>query len=370
MEAVPRGEEREGVLATIAEVARYAGVGVATVSRVLNGSPAVRDQTRQRVLVAIDDLGYAPNAAARALSTGRTLAIGVIAPFFTRPSVMERLRGVSHVLASAGYQLVLFDVERPGQDWGSFRTLPTGLDGLLSISLCPPAADLARYAAAGMPVVLVDHPHESLPSVHTDDVAGGRLATEHLLGLGHRRIGFVGDFEHNYHGFTSSAMRRAGYQQALTAAGLEIAPELVRRAAHGREPAAELARELLGSHEPPTAIFAVSDTQAMGVLEAAEELGVHVPGDLSVIGYDDIELARYAGLTTVAQPLEESGERGAELLLAALEGAATVGRQLPVELVVRSTTRQSGSGRSARRSTVRGKERRRKVRQDGERVRS
>ena len=165
------------------------------------------------MLDAIDELGYAPNPAARALSTGRTLAIGVVAPFFTRPSVMERLRGVSHVLAAAGYQLVLFDVERPGQDTDSFRTLPGGLDGLLSISLCPTAADLDRFEAAGMPVVLIDHPHDRVAAVHTDDVAGGRLATEHLLELGHRRIAFLGDFEHNYHGFTSSAMRRTGYEQ-------------------------------------------------------------------------------------------------------------------------------------------------------------
>jgi LacI family transcriptional regulator len=325
-------------LATIAQVARHAGVGVATVSRVLNGSPAVREQTRQRVLDAIAELGYAPNPAARALSTGRTLSVGVVAPFFTRPSVMERLRGISHVLAGAGYRMVLFDVERPGQDSESFRTLPGGLDGLLSISLCPLDADLDRFTAAGMPVVLVDYPHERLPAVHTDDVAGGRLATEHLLELGHERIAFLGDIEHNYHGFTSSAMRRVGYEQALAAAGLEVDPELVRRAAHGREPAAVLTRELLDLADPPTAIFAASDTQAMGVLEAADALGVGVPDDLSVVGYDDIEIARYTGLTTIAQPLEESGAIGAHLLLTALGGGAGCGRQLPVHHVVRSTT--------------------------------
>ena len=209
-------------MATITQVARHAGVGVATVSRVLNGSPAVREQTRQRVLEAIAELGYAPNPAARALSTGRTLSVGVVAPFFTRPSVIERLRGISHILAGSGYRMVLFDVERPGQDSEFFRTLPGGLDGLLSISLCPPDADLDRFAAAEMPVVLVDYPHERLPAVHTDDVAGGRMATEHLLELGHERIAFIGDFEHNYHGFTSSAMRRVGYQEALCAAGLEV----------------------------------------------------------------------------------------------------------------------------------------------------
>jgi LacI family transcriptional regulator len=359
-------------LATIAEVARRAGVGVATVSRVLNGSPAVRDETRGRVLAAIAELGYAPNPAARALSTGRTLSIGVVAPFFTRPSVIERLRGVSHVLAAAGYQLVLFDVERAGQDTDSFRTLPGGLDGLLSISLCPPDADLARFQAAGMPVVLVDHPDQRLPGVYTDDVAGGRLATEHLMALGHRRIAFLGDVEYNPHGFTSSAMRRRGYEQALAAAGRPVEPELVRRAAHGREPAAALTRELLGTEQPPTAVFAASDTQALGVLEAAESLGVDIPGDLSVVGYDDIELARYVGLTTVAQPLQESGACGAQMLLAALAGAAIGGRQLPVELTVRSPTAEAGRtrGEAARHRSGRRTERRRQARQEGKRVRS
>ena len=325
-------------MATIAQVARHAGVGVATVSRVINGSPAVREQTRQRVLDAIAELGYAPNPAARALSTGRTLSVGVVAPFFTRPSVIGRLRGISHVLAGTGYRMVLFDVERPGQDSEFFRTLPGGLDGLLAISLCPPEADLDRFATAEMPVVLVDYPHERLPAVHVDDVAGGRLATEHLLELGHERIAFLGDFEHNYHGFTSSAMRRVGYQEALRAAGLEVDPKLVRRASHGRDAAAALTRELLDLADPPTAVFAASDTQAMGVLEAADEVDVDVPGDVSVVGYDDIEIARYAGLTTIAQPLEESGAIGAHLLLGALDGEGASGRQLPVRLMVRNTT--------------------------------
>ena len=223
-----------------------------------------------------------------------------------------------------------------------------------------------------MPVVLIDHPPGRLPAVHTDDVAGGRLATEHLLELGHRRIAFLGDFEHNYHGFTSSAMRRTGYELAMEAAGLGVDPELVRRAAHGREPAAVLTREILSAEARPTAIFAASDTQALGVIEAAEALGVGVPDDLSVVGYDDIELARYTGLTTIAQPLEESGVRGAELLLAALEGAADGGRQLPVELVIRSTTARCdrSAGGSVRPRKVRVRERRGQARQDGKRVRS
>lgn len=331
-------------MATIAEVAREAQVGVATVSRVLNASPAVRPETRRRVLDAISRLGYAPNAAARALSTGRTRAIGVVAPFFTRPSVMERLRGVSHVLAGAGYQLVLYDVERAAQRDEYFHTLSVGggLDGLLSISLSPTDAELDCFAAVGMPVVLVDHPHPRVPAVYTDDVAGGRLATEHLLGLGHERIAFLGDRERGPHGlrFTSSEMRRVGYEDALAAAGIEVDRRLVHRGRHGREAAAAMTRELLESADPPTALFAASDTQAVAALEAADSLDVHVPGDLSVVGYDDIELAHYTGLTTVAQPLERSGARGAELLLSALDGSAVTGVELPVELIVRETTRR------------------------------
>jgi DNA-binding LacI/PurR family transcriptional regulator len=348
-------------VATIAEVASEARVGVATVSRVLNGSPAVRDETRRRVLDAIARLGYAPNATARALSTGRTRAIGVLAPFFTRPSVIERLRGVSQVLARAGYQLVLFDSER-------LHALPGGgLDGLLTISLCPSESDLERFAAGGAPVVLVDHPHDRLPAVFTDDVAGGRLATEHLLALGHERIAFIGDGDAG-----AGALRRTGYERALADAGIEPDPALVRTGACGREAAAALARALLHAPDPPTALFATSDTQALGVLEAAAGLGACVPGDLAVIGYDDIELARYAGLTTVAQPLEESGARGAQLLLAALEGVPAAGRQLPVELVVRETTGPPSTkrGRSPRNRKAAGRDRLRHSRRDGIRVRS
>lgn len=350
-------------MATIAEVARQAGVGVATVSRVVNGSPSVRAETRRRVLDAIDRLGYEPNPAARALSTGRTRAVGVIAPFFTRPSVMERLRGVSQVLSGAGYQLVLHDGALPAGG---------GLDGLLSISLAPTDEELDRLAAAGVPVVLVDHAHERLPAVHTDDVAGGALATGHLLELGHTRIAFVGDLEADHDGRASSARRRAGYEQALAAAGVALDPALVRRGPHGREAAAAITRELLESDTPPTGLFAASDTQAVGALEAADAVGAAVPGDLSVVGYDDIELARYAGLTTVAQPLEESGRRGAELLLAALGGDPATGRQLPVALVVRATTGPAGTpwGRSPRNHRASGRDRPRPNRRDGTRVRS
>ena len=152
-------------------------MGVGTVSRVINGSASVSEGTRRRVLEVVAELGYEPNATARALSTGRTRSVGVIAPFFTRPSVIERLRGVAPLLANSGYQLVLFDVERPEQRTDVFRSVIGRVDGLLSISLAPDKAELRRLAAAGIPVVLVDQAHDSVPTVTVDDVEGGRLAT-------------------------------------------------------------------------------------------------------------------------------------------------------------------------------------------------
>ncbi len=314
-------------------------MGVGTVSRVINGSASVSEATRRRVLEVVAELGYEPNATARALSTGRTRSVGVIAPFFTRPSVIERLRGVAPMLAASGYQLVLFDVERPDQRTGVFRSLIGRVDGLLSISLAPPKAELRRLAAAGIPVVLVDQSHEEIPSVTVDDVDGGRLATNHLLELGHHRIAFAGDTVDGVHGASASSRRCVGYQRALADAGVPVRPELVKLRPHGRH-AAEIADELLALAKPPTAVFAASDLQALAMVEALEARGRRVPQHVSVVGFDDVELARYAGLTTVAQPLEDSGTRGAELLLSALEGEKVLqARQhLSLELVVRGTT--------------------------------
>jgi len=324
-------------------------VGVGTVSRVINGSAAVSEATRRRVLEVVAELGYEPNATARALSTGRTRSVGVIAPFFTRPSVIERLRGVAPLLASSGYQLVLFDVERPDQRTGVFRSVIGRVDGLLTISLAPPKADLRRLAAAGIPVVLVDHAHESVATVTVDDLEGGRMATEHLLSLGHRRIAFTGDTDDGVHGSSASSRRCIGYQRALADAGVPLRPELVKLRPHGRE-APAIAEELLALATPPTAVFGASDLQALAMIDALEERGMSVPDDLSVVGFDDVELARYAGLTTVAQPLEDSGTRGAELLLSALEGddVLQARQHLSLELVVRGTTAPPREGETGR----------------------
>jgi DNA-binding LacI/PurR family transcriptional regulator len=200
---------------------------------------------------------------------------------------------------------------------------------------------LSQSAITGMPLVLIDRQEPGLAGVHIDDEAGGRLAAEHLLELGHERIAYLGDDESNPYGFDSSARRRAGYEAALRDAGLE---PLVVTGPHGRAVARSLATRLLSLPAPPTAIFAASDDQAIGVMDAASAAGAAVPGDVSVVGFDDIEIARYVGLTTVAQPLEASGARAAELLLGQLQGWPASSEELRCELVVRETTAVRGSG--------------------------
>jgi len=295
---------------------------VGTVSRVLNGSASVSEDAHGRVRRAVEELGYRRSQIARSLSVGRSHALGVVAPFFTTPSVIERLRGVVEQLAAHDYDIVLFSVERPQQRADALRNLAhrDRVDGLLVISLALADGEVEALRRDQLPVVLIDVGHPALPHVVIDDVRGGELAAEHLLAKGHRRIGFVGDAPDESLGFTSSERRREGFRGALSRAGVAPEDALERRGGPGRAAAREEAVALLGGEEPPTAVFAASDVQAFGVLEAAESLGRRVPEDVAVIGFDDIEMAAPMGLTTVRQPLYETGARGAGLLLAALAG--------------------------------------------------
>lgn len=327
---------------TIRDVAKRAGVGVGTVSRVLNDNPSVSDSTRQKVLAAIAELDYTPNPIARRLSLRKTLTIAAIAPFFTRPIYVERLRGVEYALADSEYDLVLFNVETVDRRSDYFRKVSRRerIDGLLVITLSPHDADVQRFLQTGVPTVLVDAYHPLLSRVVIDDVAGGLLATQHLIELGHRKIGYVSDPLENPFNFVASRNRYTGYRQALLEAGLPFRPEYHREAEHGREQARKITRELLALSDPPTAIFAASDTQAIGVLEAARDAGLAVPQDLSVIGYDDIEIAEYLDLTTIRQPSFALGIEGVELLLETIAEPSLPPKevQLPIELIVRGTT--------------------------------
>jgi LacI family transcriptional regulator, galactose operon repressor len=327
--------------ATIADVAAQAGVGVSTVSRVLNDGP-VSAPARARVLAAMTELEYRPSASARALASGATSTLGMVIPFFTHPSAVERVRGVLAAVDETRFDLVVCNVADPAQrdDYLGRRVPLDRADGLLVVSLSPTDAEAEAFLAAGAPVVLVDAYHPDLPSIVIDDVAGGRLATEHLIELGHQRIAFVGDTSDPGYGFVSSRRRCEGYCAALEAAGLPVRDELRRMGPHGRRTAHRLTNELLSAPEPPTAIFAASDTQALGVLEAAGAQGLTVPDDLSLVGFDDVEVAPYVGLTTVAQPLYESGRRGLERLLEVVAGDddGPLEECLPLRLVVRRTT--------------------------------
>lgn len=329
--------------ATIRDVAKKAGVGVGTVSRVLNGSTAVSEPTRQKVLTAIADLDYSPSPIARRLSLGRTLTIGVIAPFFIRPSYVERLRGVEATLAESEYDFIIYNVETVARRDACFRDIPRQdrVDGLLIMTLPPTEQEVQRFHELELPCVLVDCAHPHVSHVAVDNVQGGYRATRHLIELGHTKIGYISDLlQESPFDFRPVADRYQGYRQALSEASISFNPDYHRQGELSRREARRLATELLTLSDPPTAIFAYSDTQAFGILRAAQDLGLKVPDQLSVIGYDDIEIAEFLHLTTIRQHLYESGVQGAELLLAEISNATAVKQAvfLPTELVVRDTT--------------------------------
>ena len=337
---------------TLRDVAKAAGVSVATASRALNGKDVVNAETRDRILSVMEELGFSPSPAARRLSLGRTLTIGVIVSFLTRPQAAERLRGVDSVLTDSEFDLVIYNVETVQKRDHYLGTLAQShrTDGLLVMSLPPPDGAIESLGRSPVPVVFIDVHTPAIagmPRVVGDDAAGGALAARHLLDLGHTAIGFVGDAVADPFGFTSSRDREAGLTNELARAGISIPPEWVGHGAHGRYEARDLARRMLTGDRPPTAILTASDTQALGVIAAARDLGLRVPDDLSVVGYDDIEAADYVGLTTVRQRLIESGRRGAEVLLAEIEARSErppVAHLTP-ELVVRATTAPPKEGR-------------------------
>jgi DNA-binding LacI/PurR family transcriptional regulator len=334
--------------ATIADVAAASGFGVGTVSRVINGASNVREATRLSVLKVIEQLGYRPSHLAASLSRGTPRTVAIVVPQLTRPSAVMRLAGALSVLDEQGYDTVVCNVDTPQQRDHHLAALTSRhrADGVIVMSLRLSAPQLDAFLHAGVSVVTVDAITPGVPQTVSDDVAGGRLATAHLLALGHRRIGFVGDTMRGAAaasriglGHLASQHRLTGYRQALAAA-VRYDPKLVRRGPHGPANAEALAADLLARPDPPSAIFAASDTQAMGVLAAADRGGVSVPGELSVIGYDDIESAALLGLSTVRQPLGDSGAEGARRLCALLRGerVSPVRQQLGLEVVRRSST--------------------------------
>ncbi len=331
---------------TIYDVARTAGVGVGTVSRVLNNSTRVSPETQERVLSAIRTLGFRRSKVARQLSTGiQHRNIGVILPNITHPSFVERLRGMQLALADQDndYNLVLYSVSEPDRYHEQLLSIvdQTAVDGLLIATLTVSEEQRDFLTQAGIPfVTLSDACSGEVNCINPDNTHGGYIATQHLLELGHRRIAYVGDEFANAYGFPTSQLRYEGYLEALKNFDVPFRSDYVRLGEHGEESAHRLMEQLLALPEPPTAVFAMSDIQAVGCILAIREAGLRVPEDISVIGFDDVQLSRYIGLTTVRQHLERSGYLGTQLLLDMLTTSDNpVPRQLPpLELVVRETT--------------------------------
>jgi DNA-binding LacI/PurR family transcriptional regulator len=334
--------------ATIQDVARLANVSVATVSRVLNKSTAVKPATRDRVLVAIKELDYTPNLSARRLKTGRTLSIGVFLPFLTLPSYSERLRGVQKALADTIYDLVLVSAETADHINACVTNLlhSSRVDGAIVVSINLTPKHVEQFQQTGTSVVLVDSHYPPLNRVFVDDAAGGYQATQHLIGLGHSKIGFLSDYLDNPFGFVGMRHRFDGYCHALTEAGISSRQEYCQHGQLGGREAFQKAKNLLTLPDRPTAIFAASDTHAVGVLKAAHELGIRVPEELSVVGYDDIRDAEYLNLTTIKQYLFKMGMEATQLLLSSLEdpSAPTCEIRLQTELVLRGTTGPNPEG--------------------------
>jgi DNA-binding LacI/PurR family transcriptional regulator len=329
----------------MAEVARLAGVSKPTVSRVLSGNGQVSVRTRERVLAAVDELRYHPNELARAFHRGRTSTISVVLPFVTHPSAVELVRGILEGLRPAPYPMTLLNVETPvDRDmhltglYSSRR--PVG--ALIGLGVHPDQQQ--ALLAAGIPTVLIEASAPTLSSVQVDNAAAGTLAARHLLELGHASLGFIGDENDDDFGFVSSAQRLEAFSALVdghSADGIDLSVSL---APHGRDEARRAAQAMLSAARPPSAVFAASDTQALGVLDAARALGLAVPDDVSVLGCDDIAVAADLGLSSIHVGLTETGRRAAELLLWTIENP-TGERQLILtdpSLRTRATTSPRG----------------------------
>lgn len=340
---------------TIRDVAREAGVGVGTVSRVLNNSPQVSPETRERVLEAIRTLGYKPNLVARQLSKGtRAQTIGVISPFITDHSFVARLHGMQMALTASrhDYDLILYHVtsaERYDQRMVAIAEQRI-IVGLLIVAMDVDTNQRSLLDHAGILFVGInDRVIDAWSSVGADNTAGGELATSYLLDLGHRRIAYIGDqFPFAFqHGFSVGSARYEGYLRALKRYHITPDPNYVQLGPYGRDVAYRLTKRLLMLDEPPTAIFCMSDVQALGCMAAIRDSGRRVPDDISVIGFDDVEISHLIGLTTIRQHLEQGGYLGMKYLLqllgdesfGALEPPPDIPTLPPFELVERQTTR-------------------------------
>ncbi len=302
---------------TIFDVAREAGVSYGTVSRVLNHRDHVRPETREAVMAAVDRLGFVANQQARRLAGGRSQVIGLLLHGLNTSYADEILRGIDAELEAASYDLLLYTTHRRKLKESAYvGTITRGMaDGLLLLLPRNAAAYLNSLRARKFPYILIDHQGTGDPdhSVGATNRQGGHEATRYLIGLGHRRIGFVtGTLD-----LACATDRLDGYRQALAEHAIPFDPALVQPGDFDQPSGSTAAQALLDLPQPPTAVFASNDAMAFGVMEAARARGCSVPGDLSVVGFDDIPQTTlvYPPLTTIRQPLEEMGRVATRMLL-------------------------------------------------------
>ncbi|WP_299037457.1 LacI family DNA-binding transcriptional regulator [uncultured Pseudokineococcus sp.] len=329
---------------TITDVARLAGVSAATVSKVVNGRYGVSARTVEHVRGVIEEVGYESSLVARSLRSHRTNVIGILVAEF-EPFSTEIIKGTAAAISGTGYELLAYSGGgRAEEDAGWERRSLSRLGGTLidgAILVTPTVVG----AAGAVPVVAID-PHagpSDLPTVDADNVRGAVLATEHLLGLGHRRIAFLGGRP----GLESSRLREEGFRTAMAAAGAPVDPDLVRVGGYRPQTATGPAHELLAHPDRPSAVFAANDVSAIATMGVARELGLSVPGDLSVVGFDNVPESVLAEppLTTVSQPMQAMGTSAVQLLVQLMNGSPETAPdggthvRLPTELVVRGSTR-------------------------------
>ena len=328
---------------TIYDVAKISGVSISTISRVLNAPNKVNSKTRERVMSAIDQVGFVPRAEARARAMQSTSRIGVLTPFFTAPSFVQRLRGIASALARTNYELVIYTVDSVDHLHAYIASIPIrqNLDGLIIISLAIDEKGAQRLHENHIDTVLIEASDPHLNSICIDDLHGGMLAARHLIDKGHKHIGFLGDIEPpERYAIHPVKSRLAGFKRTLEDAGHSLPDRYIVRAPYTQAGLQEATNSLLSLPRPPTAIFAASDLQAAYIMKFARNMQLKVPEDLAIVGFDDIDLAELMDLTTIRQDLDGSGRLAVDILLSRMaDPGRTLERvDLPLTLVDRETT--------------------------------
>ena len=350
------GAKGLGGRVSIVDVAKRAGVSPATVSRSLRGLAKVSPDTRQRVLDAARELSYVTSLQASSLAAGPRHTVAVIVPFITRWFFSTVTAGAVDFLRERSYDVMLYHLGSSAVRDHFFERLPIDhrVRGILTLSMPLTEEHTLSLRALDIPLVSVGSPVPGSPSVGIDEAGAARGAVNHLLHLKHERIGLIaGEADDPGFEFISSAERRRGYEEALSAAGVSVDERLVASGPHGLEGGAAAMAQLLARPALPTAVFAEYDELAIGALWALRRAGLSVPGDVSVVGIDDHEIAAMLDLTTIAQSVTNQGQIAAELLLQVLRGktgdASSEHVVLPTTLVLRGTTAPPASTRSTTR---------------------